>query len=131
MSSFHSTVKKTLLNEATKSASNVNRVVVIDHTGDEKNFGRVLDKSDVAVKLSYQDDGKTLKVFITKDSNAASKNATSNEDLEKGDPIEFKSSTGGTRYGKFIKRDGDMTTIQDLRGNQIEIHSSRVKYSTA
>ena len=37
---------------------NINRFEVIDETG------RVVVKYDVSVELNYQDDGKTLKVFL-------------------------------------------------------------------
>ena len=37
---------------------NINRLEVIDETG------RVVVKYDVSVELLYQDDGKTLKVFL-------------------------------------------------------------------
>jgi hypothetical protein len=40
----------------------VTRLEVIDHTSEE--LGRVLVKYNVDVKLSYQDDGKTLKLFL-------------------------------------------------------------------
>ena len=40
----------------------VTRFVLVDHaTG----YGRVIDVSEVSVELSYQDDGRTLKVFLT------------------------------------------------------------------
>lgn len=44
----------------------VGRVEVIDHSkSTEKGGGRVFVKKDcVEVELSYQDDGKTLKLFI-------------------------------------------------------------------
>lgn len=44
----------------------VNRVEVIDHSkSSEQGGGRVFVKGDcVSVELSYQDDGKTLKLFI-------------------------------------------------------------------
>jgi len=41
----------------------VTRFEVIDHT--ESGKGRVLVKHDIKVELSLQDDGKTLKVFLT------------------------------------------------------------------
>jgi hypothetical protein len=37
---------------------NINRFELIDETG------RVIVKYDVSVELNYQDDGKTLKVFL-------------------------------------------------------------------
>lgn len=40
----------------------VTRFEVIDHTKDGE--GRVLVKYDVKVELKYQDDGRTLKVFL-------------------------------------------------------------------
>lgn len=52
--------------EAPKSKdtmSKVNRFEVIDHTSEK--LGRELVKYGVEVDLSFQDDGKTLKVFLT------------------------------------------------------------------
>lgn len=47
--------------------SKVTRFEVIDHTKDVLDGGgRVLVQHDVKVELSLQDDGKTLKVFLTK-----------------------------------------------------------------
>jgi len=43
--------------------SKVNRFEVIDHTSEK--LGRELVKYGVEVDLSFQDDGKTLKVFLT------------------------------------------------------------------
>jgi hypothetical protein len=42
--------------------SEVWRFEVIDHT--YAGVGRILVRHDVSVELSYQDDGKTLKVFL-------------------------------------------------------------------
>lgn len=43
--------------------ANYMRFEVIDHT--KEKLGRVLSKYDVNVELSVQDDGRTLKVFLT------------------------------------------------------------------
>lgn len=43
--------------------TNYMRFEVIDHT--KEKLGRVLSKYDVNVELSVQDDGRTLKVFLT------------------------------------------------------------------
>jgi len=43
----------------------VTRFEVIDHTAPEGQ-GRVYAAQNVKVELSYQDDGRTLKVFVTK-----------------------------------------------------------------
>ena len=41
----------------------VNRFEVIDHSGDKP--GRVLVKRGVNIEMFIQDDGKTLKIFLT------------------------------------------------------------------
>jgi hypothetical protein len=47
------------------TASRVTRVEVIDHrTPRNIERGRVFTARDCAVELSYQDDGRTLKVFV-------------------------------------------------------------------
>lgn len=46
-----------------ETLSKVNRFEVIDHTVEK--LGRILVKYGVDVELSFQDDGKTLKVFLT------------------------------------------------------------------
>jgi hypothetical protein len=58
-----------------EAADKVTRFEVIDYTAEAKGYnyksigmalsGRVLVKYGVSIELSYQDDGKTLKVFIT------------------------------------------------------------------
>ena len=50
----------------TQKKTHINRIEVIDWTKDEE--CRVFTKWDdnIKVELSYQDNGKTLKVFITK-----------------------------------------------------------------
>jgi hypothetical protein len=48
---------------AKNDTSNVDRFEVIDHTSNGQ--GRALVKRGVNVELSFQDDGKTLKVFLT------------------------------------------------------------------
>jgi len=42
---------------------NVHRFEVIDHSGDKP--GRVLVKDNISVEMSIQDDGKTIKIFLT------------------------------------------------------------------
>lgn len=42
----------------------VTRFEVIDHTKDDSG-GRILVRGNVHVQLSYQDDDRTLKVFLT------------------------------------------------------------------
>lgn len=45
----------------------VTRFEVIDHTKDvTQGGGKVLVQYDVKIELSLQDDGRTLKVFLTK-----------------------------------------------------------------
>jgi hypothetical protein len=46
-----------------ENLSKVNRFEVIDHTVEK--LGRILVKYGVEIELSFQDDGKTLKVFLT------------------------------------------------------------------
>jgi hypothetical protein len=48
---------------STDSDKTVTRFEVIDHTKDGE--GRVLTKYGVNVELNYQDEGRTLKVFLT------------------------------------------------------------------
>jgi len=43
----------------------VTRIVVIDHRWEALNPGVALELRDVHVELDYQDDGRTLKVWIT------------------------------------------------------------------
>lgn len=43
----------------------VTRFEVINHCEGADDFGRILVKYGVKVELSYQDEGKTLKVFLT------------------------------------------------------------------
>lgn len=47
----------------TTTPETVTRFEVIDHT--KNGEGRVLVKYGVSVELSYQDDNRTLKVFLT------------------------------------------------------------------
>ena len=49
--------------EQTLNTDSVTRFEVIDHT--KQKLGRVLVKYDTNVELSFQDDNKTLKVFLT------------------------------------------------------------------
>jgi hypothetical protein len=44
----------------------ITRIVLIDHTKPTPQGGRVIDMRGVSVELSYQDDGRTLKVFVSK-----------------------------------------------------------------
>ena len=46
----------------------VTRLVVVDHRKDTKDFGRILDIWNIKLKYSWQDNKKTLKIFI-KDNN--------------------------------------------------------------
>ena len=48
--------------KAMSKEAKVTRFEVIDHT--EAGEGRIIVKYGVTVELSYQDDGRTLKVFI-------------------------------------------------------------------
>lgn len=43
---------------------NVTRFEVIDHTEEAAPVGRIVVKYDVRVERNYQDDGRTLKVFL-------------------------------------------------------------------
>jgi hypothetical protein len=59
--------------EDSKKEGKVTRFEVIDHSSTGE--GRAFVKYNIAVKLSYQDDGRTLKVFVTdpeKDKDASS-----------------------------------------------------------
>ncbi len=49
--------------DSSNSITKVNRLEVINHTSEK--LGRELVKYGVSVELSFQDDGKTLKVFLT------------------------------------------------------------------
>lgn len=49
--------------DSTNPIPKVNRLEVINHTSEK--LGRELVKYGVNVELSFQDDGKTLKVFLT------------------------------------------------------------------
>ena len=51
------------LKDAVDPITQVNRFEVIDHTSEK--LGRELVKYGVNIELSFQDDGKTLKVFLT------------------------------------------------------------------
>jgi hypothetical protein len=51
--------------EEIKKEDSVTRFEVIDHRRHGSNVGRVFVSYDVSVKLVYQDDGKTLKVFVS------------------------------------------------------------------
>lgn len=42
----------------------VTRFEVIDHRDGSPTFGRAFVSQDIQVELSYQDDGRTLKVFV-------------------------------------------------------------------
>lgn len=44
----------------------ITRLEIIDHRKDAKEQGRAFVANNVKIKLSSQDDGKTLKVFINK-----------------------------------------------------------------
>lgn len=41
------------------------RICVIDYTGRTSQSGRVLDMKDVDIQYQFQDNGRTVKVFIT------------------------------------------------------------------
>ena len=49
--------------QAENPLKDVTRFEVIDHSGDKP--GRVLVKHGISVEMSIQDDGKTLKIFIS------------------------------------------------------------------
>ena len=49
---------QSLANRVDPKTANFTRVVIIDESG------RVLDRRDCDIGLSYQDDGRTLKVFV-------------------------------------------------------------------
>ena len=44
--------------------SEVTRFVVVDYRQEAPQLGRAMDVWDVGIELAYQDDGRTLKVFI-------------------------------------------------------------------
>ena len=50
--------------------NNVTRFEVIDHRNPESCAGRVMVEYGVNVELSLQDDGRTLKVFLTEQKKA-------------------------------------------------------------
>ena len=54
---------KQMEKEQNTNVQNVTRFEVIDHSGDKP--GRILVKHGVNIELSIQDDGKTLKIFLT------------------------------------------------------------------
>jgi len=48
----------------TQKPEAVTRFEVIDHRAAVVSFGRVFSAWDVSIELSYQDGGRTLKVFV-------------------------------------------------------------------
>lgn len=55
-----------------EAAKDVTRFEVIDHT--TNGIGRIIVKYGVQVELSYQDNGRTLKVFLTEPEQGGSRN---------------------------------------------------------
>jgi len=51
------------MEEFTEQIKKVNRFEVIDHTS--KKMGRIVVKYGVDIDFSIQDDGKTMKIFLT------------------------------------------------------------------
>jgi hypothetical protein len=60
---LHEAKESFILMDFTAACNKVSRFEVIDHTS--TGTGRDLVKYGVNVTLGYQDDGKTLKVFLT------------------------------------------------------------------
>ena len=55
----------------------VNRFEVIDHSGEK--IGRILVKYGIKVEVSIQDDGRTMKVFLTDRTDTATSHNTQNK----------------------------------------------------